>query len=70
MASKRTTDPDGQRSWFRSDRLVRENGKWFFLTREGTVEGPYDSELEANQRMETYASVMSSALEQVAILKG
>ena len=32
------------------------------LTREGTVEGPYDSELEANQRLETYASVMSSNL--------
>ena len=62
MSSKRANDPNGSQTWFRSDRLVRENGKWFFLTREGTVEGPYDSELEANQHLETYASVMSSNL--------
>ena len=62
MASKRVDDPNGGRSWFRSDRLVREGGKWFFLTREGTVEGPFDSKIEASDRLEVYAKVMSMDL--------
>lgn len=61
MASKRAGDKD-DRAWFRSDRLVYEGGQWFFLTREGTVEGPYESQLEASQRLETYVRVMSSEL--------
>ena len=62
MASKRVDDPNGGRSWFRSDRLVREGNKWFFLTREGTVEGPFDTRAEAFDRLEVYAKVMSMNL--------
>ena len=60
MAPKRIDDPDGGRSWFRSDRLVRESDKWFFLTREGTVEGPFDTKFEASERLEVYARIMST----------
>ena len=62
MDSKRINDPDGGRSWFRSDRLVRESDKWFFLTREGTVEGPFDTKSEARERLEVYTRIMSTQL--------
>ena len=35
------------RTWFRSDRLFRSNGSWFFHTREGIAVGPYKSQFEA-----------------------
>lgn len=59
MASKRVDDDEGGRSWFRTDRLVQEGDKWFFLTREGTVEGPFDTRMQAGERLEVYAQVMS-----------
>jgi hypothetical protein len=62
MASKRVDDTDSGRSWFRSDRLVRESDKWFFLTREGTVEGPFDTKFEASERLDVYTRVMSTQL--------
>ena len=62
MASKRADDPDTNRSWFRSDRLVEEAGQWYFLTREGTVEGPYDSKVEAMEKINLYARVMEAHL--------
>ncbi|MDO3721739.1 DUF6316 family protein [Marinobacter sp. chi1] len=45
---------EGERHWFRSDRYALVNGKWFFQTREGTVEGPYDSHQEAQQVLLLY----------------
>lgn len=62
MAVKRADDGEGGRSWFRTERLVQEGDKWFFLTREGTVEGPFDTELDATERLEMYAKVMSMQL--------
>ena len=35
------------RTWFRSDRVFLNNGKWYFFTREGVDVGPYDSQFEA-----------------------
>ena len=62
MASKRAGDPEGNRSWFRTDRLVEERGQWYFLTREGTVEGPYESKVQAMEHLDLYAKVMSANL--------
>ena len=62
MASKRADDRDDNRSRFRTDRLVEEGGKWFFLTREGTVEGPFESRINAVERLDLYAKVMSAHL--------
>lgn len=42
------------RNWFRSRRFVSVNGKYFYLTREGTTEGPFDSEKEAAQDLLLY----------------
>ena len=52
MAKSR--DGEDDRTWFRSDRFFAENDKWFFTTREGTVEGPYDSRKDAEQELEIY----------------
>jgi len=62
MADKRADDGDSGRSWFRTDRLVQEGDKWFFLTREGTVEGPFETKLDASERLELYARVMNLKL--------
>lgn len=54
MLKRRNDDsPDG-RIYFRSDRFVHQQGKWYFLTREKTMEGPFESRMEAVQRLETY----------------
>ncbi len=33
--------------WFRSDRVFRSDGNWFFYTREGVEVGPYNTQFEA-----------------------
>lgn len=45
---------EGDKTWFRSDRFFCEEGKWFFTTRENTVEGPYASRAEAEQELMMY----------------
>ncbi|MCL6415387.1 DUF6316 family protein [Aestuariirhabdus sp. Z084] len=42
------------RTWFRSDRFLCMNGDWFFMTREGSQEGPYDSQLQAERDLCIY----------------
>lgn len=39
---------------FRSDRFFCEDGQWFFTTREGGVQGPFESRPEAEQELEMY----------------
>lgn len=39
---------------FRSDRFFCEDGQWFFTTREGDVQGPFESRAEAEQELEMY----------------
>lgn len=45
---------------FRSSRFCKDGGSWYFLTREGTVEGPFEFKLEAENRLENYIKVMIS----------
>lgn len=40
-----------ERNWFRSDRFTTINGQWFFQTREGTFEGPFDNMNEAQMEL-------------------
>ena len=35
------------KTWFRSDRVFRSDGQWFFHTREGIAVGPYKTRFEA-----------------------
>ena len=45
---------DERPSWFRSDRLRQEDGSWYFRTREGSVEGPYETRTNAESQLATY----------------
>ncbi|WP_250656387.1 DUF6316 family protein [Alkalimarinus coralli] len=42
------------KTWFRSDRFLCVNEKWFFITRELTQEGPFDSRGEAELELNLY----------------
>jgi Domain of unknown function (DUF6316) len=59
MIHKRASDTR-EGTYFRSNRMIRENGKWFFLTRESTVEGPYETEHEAQTYLSDYIKRMKS----------
>ncbi len=50
------------RTYFRTDRFIQESGKWFFYTREGTLEGPCDDMMAAKIRLENYIKVIESGL--------
>ena len=54
MKGKRTDDRPGTHIWFRSERMTNNNGQWYFVTREGTVEGPYAGELQAHTALDNY----------------
>ena len=47
---------------FRSDRFFNESGQWYYLTREGTCEGPFQTHTEAELNLETYIKVVGSGL--------
>jgi hypothetical protein len=47
---------------FRTSRFVKESGGWYFLTREGSQEGPFERKIDAENRLEDYIKVMVSDL--------
>ena len=46
---------------FRSDRVSAINGRFFFTTREGTLEGPYFSRPEAEREIPLYIARQQQA---------
>jgi hypothetical protein len=54
MASRRRDDAPAVRSRFRTDRVMKSDSEWYFLTREGTVEGPFRSKEDAAKHLEVY----------------
>ena len=61
MASKRREDKR-TRPVYRTERIVEDGGKWYFYTREGSVEGPFDGKLEAEIQVENYIKVINSGM--------
>ncbi len=61
MDEKRKDDLEEQ-AHFRTDRMINDNGKWSFCTREGTIEGPFEDQLKASWQVEMYIKVMGSCL--------
>ena len=57
MSSRRTGDPLETRIRFRTERIVNDGGEWYFLTREGPVEGPFRTHEDAERRLEMYISM-------------
>ncbi|MGA3680722.1 DUF6316 family protein [Pseudomonas graminis] len=60
MLSKREHDP-APTVRFRSDRVSRVNGLYFFSTRENTLEGPFMSKEDAARETEVYVRRMQAA---------
>lgn len=54
MNAERRAGDSSTRKHFRSDRISVSNGKFFFSTREGTLEGPFTSRAEAEREMALY----------------
>ena len=47
---------------YRTSRMFRENGNWFFKTREGDTVGPFQEELEASTQLEVYIRLANADL--------
>ena len=45
---------ENTKTWYRSDRFMHVNDKWYFLTREQTQVGPFDSREEAERELIYY----------------
>lgn len=45
---------------FRADRFFTEGGRWYFCTREGTVEGPFEFRTDAEDRLAEYIRIVTS----------
>tara|TARA_R110002110_G_scaffold205066_7_gene417278 strand:+ start:434502 stop:434732 length:231 start_codon:yes stop_codon:yes gene_type:complete len=58
MADNRKDDLGVARFWSRSDRIFEIEGKWFFHTREGEIEGPFQSEIGALHRINVYIQIV------------
>ncbi|MCB1842850.1 MAG: hypothetical protein KDI09_07800 [Halioglobus sp.] len=62
MNTRRRNDPAKGGSHYRSERLQQDGGRWYFSTREGTLEGPYSDRLSAREAMERYVTIMNLQL--------
>ncbi|MBC3362608.1 hypothetical protein HU806_05810 [Pseudomonas sp. SWRI154] len=58
MPGTRAQDTDASKTIFRSDRICRINGEFYFSTREATLEGPFNSREEAEQEIAAYIQRM------------
>ena len=58
-AMKRRRVQDSQsKTFFRTNRMIRENGEWFFTTREGSIHGPFHNRSEAERALVDYVKIM------------
>lgn len=57
MLGKRAQDPQ-ESVRFRSDRISRVNGQYFFSTRENTLEGPFITRDDAERETQAYIQRM------------
>ncbi|BBP60765.1 DUF6316 family protein [Pseudomonas sp. St316] len=58
MPGTRAQDTDAPKTIFRSDRICRVNGEFYFNTREGTQEGPFKSRDAAEREIAAYIQRM------------
>lgn len=57
MSIQRSADPEAK-TRYRSSRITAVNGRFFFSTREGTLEGPFISREDAEQSVLHYIERM------------
>ncbi len=61
MSDKRSNEHENK-AWYRSERFIEHDGKWFFVTREGTTQGPFDSKQDAIVQLEKWVKVYQSGM--------
>lgn len=61
MTDDKRAGEDPKRKHFRASRFSVSNGKHYFTTREGTLEGPFDSREEAERELAVYIRRNSGA---------
>jgi len=59
MENTRRTDREPYKK-YRPSRFFKEDGSWFFATREGSTEGPFECHRDAAERLETYIRIANS----------
>ena len=57
MTRRKTDDPQSG-SRFRTQRMVTNGGSWYFYTREGSMEGPFETMQDAQERLEVYIEIL------------
>ena len=62
MSPHRKDDSD-QKSHFQTERLVEDDGLWYFCTREGTLQGPFNDRMEAQVKLDHYIRLKKSHLD-------
>jgi hypothetical protein len=60
MFGQRTVDP-APSTHYRRERVSAVNGQYFFATREGTLEGPYFTRVDAEREIAFYIRRMRQA---------
>lgn len=57
----RITDAQHQNTFrVRVSRFFKQGDRWYFNTRESTVEGPFNNRFEAEERLKNYIKVVNS----------
>lgn len=51
----------------RSERYINRNAGWFFYTREGVVEGPFDNRNQADRALNDFLQRLSCAMPRMTI---
>ncbi len=59
MENGRRTDKEVYRK-YRPSRFIKDGGKWYFSTREGTLEGPYQLQTDAESGLAAYIGLMAT----------
>ena len=61
-AIRRKDDPPAGRTRYRTERVVEDRGSWYFLTREGSVEGPFECRADALEQLDVYKKLIDMGL--------
>ncbi|MEH6584255.1 MAG: DUF6316 family protein [Halioglobus sp.] len=64
MSKRRAEDKGLARTWYRSDRMMETAGQWYFLTREGSIEGPFEDYHDAEEALDSYIGAKALGLTQ------
>jgi hypothetical protein len=61
VEQKRRDDLE-EKTHFRTDRMMSHDDKWYFCTREGTIQGPFEDHYAASSHLKRYIELSNSGL--------